>query len=90
MNEPPNSAGDEIQLPRGERVDQLRHLIETLRIADEVANRGYLITSAEVADLMDINPGAVAKLGNLPGQTRGKPNSLAIGKSRLGLMATIS
>ncbi len=59
MNEPPNSAGDEIQLPRGERVDQLRNLIETLRIADEVANRGYLITSAEVADLMDINPGAV-------------------------------
>ena len=45
MNEPPNSAGDEIQLPRGERVDQLRNLIETLRIADEVANRGYLITS---------------------------------------------
>jgi len=79
MNEPPNSAGDEIQLPRGERVDQLRHLIETLRIADEVANRGYLITSAEVADLMDINPGAVTSR-----------NSLAIGKSRLGLMATIS
>jgi hypothetical protein len=26
MNEPPNSAGDEIQLPRGERVDQLRNL----------------------------------------------------------------
>ena len=64
MNEPPNSAGDEIQLPRGERVDQLRNLIETLRIADEVANRGYLITSAEVADLMDINPGAVTSRGD--------------------------
>jgi len=33
-------------------------------IADEVANRGYLITSAEVADLMDINPGAVTSRGD--------------------------
>jgi hypothetical protein len=63
MTEPPNTAGDDIQLPRGERVIQLRNLIETLHIADEIASRGYLITSSEVADLMDINPSAVTSRG---------------------------
>jgi hypothetical protein len=63
MTEPPNMAGDDIQLPRGERVNQLRNLIETLHIADEIASRGYLITSSEVADLMDINPSAVTSRG---------------------------
>jgi hypothetical protein len=63
MTEPPNTAGDDIQLPRGERVIQLRNLIETLHIVDEIASRGYLITSSEVADLMDINPSAVTSRG---------------------------
>lgn len=50
-------------LPREVRVEQLRHLIETLHIADEIAIKGYLITSSELADLMDINASAVTSRG---------------------------
>ncbi len=32
-------------LPREVRVNQLRNLIETLHIADEIATKGYLISS---------------------------------------------
>jgi hypothetical protein len=46
---------DEIQLTREERVIEIKNLIETLRIADEISSRGYLITSSELADLMDVN-----------------------------------
>jgi len=48
---------------RNLRVGQLRNLIETLRIADEVADRGYLIASSELADLMDVNASAVTSRG---------------------------
>ncbi len=41
------------------RVAQLRNLIDTLRIADEIAQNGYLISSSELADLMDINASAL-------------------------------
>ncbi len=58
-----NNFEDE-QLPRGERVIQLKNVIETLRIADEVASKGYLITSSELADLMDINASAVTSRGD--------------------------
>lgn len=51
-------------LPREVRVDQLRNLVETLRIADEVADKGYLITSSELADLMDVNASAVTSRGD--------------------------
>ncbi|MGF1495141.1 MAG: hypothetical protein ACFBSC_22390 [Microcoleaceae cyanobacterium] len=51
-------------LPREVRVSQLRNLIETLRIADEVADKGYLISSSELADLMDINASAVTSRGD--------------------------
>jgi ribonuclease HI len=51
-------------LPREIRVAQLRNLIETLQIADEVANKHYLITSSELADLMDINASAVTSRGD--------------------------
>ncbi len=51
-------------LPREVRVGQLRNLIDTLRIADEVAREGYLITSSELADLMDINASAVTSRGD--------------------------
>jgi len=51
-------------LPREIRVGQLRNLIDTLRIADEVARKGYLITSSELADLMDINASAVTSRGD--------------------------
>ena len=51
-------------MPREQRVGQLLDLIETLHIADEVANKGYLITSSELADLMDINASAVTSRGD--------------------------
>jgi ribonuclease HI len=46
------------------RVMHLRHLMETLRMADEIANSGYLITSSELADLMDVNASAVTSRGD--------------------------
>lgn len=46
------------------RVDRLRNLIETLKIADEIAQQGYLIGSAELADLMDVNASAVTSRGD--------------------------
>ncbi|MBW4550469.1 MAG: hypothetical protein KME35_05090 [Aphanocapsa sp. GSE-SYN-MK-11-07L] len=52
------------QLSRTLRVGQLQNLIQTLRIADEVAKQGYLISSSELADLMDINASAVTSRGD--------------------------
>ena len=46
------------------RVIQLRNLIEVLRIADDIASKGYLITSSELADLMDIHTSAVTSRGD--------------------------
>jgi ribonuclease HI len=51
-------------LPREARVTQLRCLAETLRIADEIAEQGYLIASSELADLMDVNASAVTSRGD--------------------------
>ncbi|MEM9771086.1 MAG: ribonuclease HI [Cyanobacteria bacterium P01_D01_bin.73] len=51
-------------LSREVRVGHLRNLIETLRVADEVSDKGYLITSAELADLMDVNASAVTSRGD--------------------------
>ncbi len=51
-------------IPREVRVAHLHHLIETLRITDEVAKNGYLIASSELADLMDINASAVTSRGD--------------------------
>lgn len=51
-------------LPSEVRVANLTHLIETLRIADEVATKGYLIASSELADLMDVNASAVTAKGD--------------------------
>lgn len=48
---------------RDVRVGHLHNLIETLRIADEVAAKGYLIASSELADLMDVNASAVTSRG---------------------------
>ncbi|MBW4626340.1 MAG: ribonuclease HI [Brasilonema octagenarum HA4186-MV1] len=58
----PSSANEE--LPREIRVTQLRNLVETLRIADEIAEKGYLITSSELADLMDVHASAVTSRGD--------------------------
>lgn len=64
MIESPNNAIEEVQLPREIRVTQLQNLIETLRIAEEIATKGYLISSSELADLMDINASAVTSRGD--------------------------
>jgi len=50
-------------LPREARVTQLRNTIDTLNIADAIAKEGYLITSSELADLMDVNASAVTSRG---------------------------
>ena len=59
----PNTV-DDFALTREERVIEISNLIETLRIADEIAKQGYLITSSELADLMDINASAVTSRGD--------------------------
>jgi DNA-binding transcriptional MocR family regulator len=64
MTESSNSAMEEIGLSNEERVSQLRDLIDTLRIAEEIASKGYLISSSELADLMDINASAVTSRGD--------------------------
>ncbi|NEP20051.1 MAG: ribonuclease HI [Leptolyngbya sp. SIO4C1] len=46
------------------RINRLRDSLETLKIADEVSKQGYLITSAELADLMDVNASAVTSRGD--------------------------
>jgi ribonuclease HI len=51
-------------LPREVRVGHLRDLVDVLHIADEIASKGYLITSSELADLMDINASAVTSRGD--------------------------
>ncbi|MEL4895949.1 hypothetical protein [Crocosphaera sp. Alani8] len=55
---------EEFDLSREERVTEIQNLIETLRVADEIASQGYLITSSELADLMDINASAVTSRGD--------------------------
>ena len=55
---------EEIRVSSEERVTQLRDLIDTLRIAEEIAGKGYLISSSELADLMDINASAVTSRGD--------------------------
>jgi ribonuclease HI len=59
-----HSPAESTELPRDLKVAQLRDMVTTLQIADEVAQKGYLITSAEVADLMDINASAVTSRGD--------------------------
>jgi hypothetical protein len=64
MTELSNNTKEELSISSEQRVSQLRDLIDTLRIADEIANRGYLISSSELADLMDINASAVTSRGD--------------------------
>ena len=64
MTELSNSAMEEARVSNEERVTQLRDLIDTLRIAEEIADKGYLISSSELADLMDINASAVTSRGD--------------------------
>jgi ribonuclease HI len=60
----PNQNEISESLPPEVRVAQLNHLIETLRITDEIASKGYLITSSELAQLMDVNASAVTSRGD--------------------------
>ena len=46
------------------RADRIRNTLETLQVTDELAKQGYLITSAELADLMDVNASAVTSRGD--------------------------
>jgi len=55
---------DGVVLPREVKVAQLRNVVETLHMADELARQGYLITSSELADLMDVNASAVTSRGD--------------------------
>ncbi len=64
MESNPTHSLESPDLPREIRVDQLRDILETLQIADEVAVKGYLITSSELADLMDVNASAVTSRGD--------------------------
>ena len=64
MIQAPIAPIEESELSREERVTEIRNLIETLRIADEIAKERYLITSSELAGLMDINPSAVTSRGD--------------------------
>jgi len=57
------ASGNQSGLQRSTRVMQIRDLVETLRVADEVADKGYLISSSELADLMDVNASAVTSRG---------------------------
>lgn len=57
-------ATDFDNLPREVRVAQVRYTVEALKMADEIAAKGYLITSAELADLMDVNASAVTSRGD--------------------------
>jgi len=60
----PSALNEGSDLPREVRVSMLRSLVDTLRMADEIAQQGYLITSSELADLMDVNASAVTSRGD--------------------------
>jgi len=64
MIEPSQNAPEESLVPREERIGYIKTLIETLRAAEEIASQGYLVTSSELADLMDINASAVTSRGD--------------------------
>jgi len=64
MIESSQNSHEESLVPREERVSQIKTLIESLRAAEEIASKGYLVTSSELADLMDINASAVTSRGD--------------------------
>jgi ribonuclease HI len=55
-----HSAGKSLEM----RALHLRDLLEILELADAIATHGYLITSAELADLMDVHASAVTSRGD--------------------------
>lgn len=59
-----STVSDVSEVPREVKVAQLRNVVDTLHMADEIARQGYLITSSELADLMDVNASAVTSRGD--------------------------
>lgn len=49
---------------KSSRIERLTDALKTLQVTDELAKQGYLITSAELADLMDVNASAVTSRGD--------------------------
>lgn len=64
INDVNSGHGEDLTRFVAERATRLEHLITTLRIADEVARQGYLVSSSELADLMDVNASAVTSRGD--------------------------
>jgi ribonuclease HI len=64
MSDAPISSDSIDSVPREVQVEHLRNVVDTLHMADEIASKGYLITSSELADLMDINANAVTSRGD--------------------------
>lgn len=60
----PQTGDTSESVPREVRVENLRDLVDLLHMADEIASKGYLITSSELADLMDVNASAVTSRGD--------------------------
>jgi DNA-binding transcriptional MocR family regulator len=63
MIETVNKHQEESSLNCNERVQQIKNTIDTLNIAEEISQKGYLISSSELAYLMDINASAVTSRG---------------------------
>jgi ribonuclease HI len=61
---PPQLIDSIESVPREVRVQHLRDLVDMLHMADAIASKGYLITSSELADLMDVNASAVTSRGD--------------------------
>jgi ribonuclease HI len=61
MVTPSDKQGDSQEISR---IERLKNALTTLQVTDELAKQGYLITSAELADLMDVNASAVTSRGD--------------------------
>lgn len=58
------SSDKQADLSEVSRIERLTNALKTLQVTDELAQQGYLITSAELADLMDVNASAVTSRGD--------------------------
>lgn len=61
---PSEKQGDSFDSKRISRIERITNALKTLQVTDELAKQGYLITSAELADLMDVNASAVTSRGD--------------------------
>ncbi len=65
MVTPSEKQGDSLDTSkRVSRIERITDALKTLQVTDELAKQGYLITSAELADLMDVNASAVTSRGD--------------------------